>query len=670
MISIKNLSKRLMMKIHNAIYLVFCLVVVSACSHPGAPREDSTALPPTGTVESTQTLTAERPHSTETPTFVPEPVRPVWQSFTNGNYIRAMLVDQYGDLWTGGNGGAVHWNTRTGAYTKYTAADGLAGNFVTSIAQSSDGAIWFGTCRGGISRFDGRVWKTYAAFTDTYPQNCVTSIAVAPDGTIWFGSYSRLLYFDGNTWDSYSLDDLPIKRIKVLAAASDGVLWAGGEDDDGLFRYDGSRWQDFSSYLPSRSVTALGFDPDGALWVGTDNKGLARYKDGAWKTIALKRGAADERISVSSIAFQPGGKIWVGLTLDTVTSAGALYREQLMAGPEILNGVLYYDGSNWSTLGVKDGLASNEVLSIQVDQKNQVWLGTFDHGISRYNGVDWLTYQTGDTLRSNWINDLDMSENGVLWVAEREGVSRYDPSGWESHPIPREARADIWAIKVTGDSSVWLGTPGGIAHLENQNWITYFSPKYEQLQSVNDFALMPNGALVTSTYEGAYILEGGEWQLLPLTADLDIRVIAVHPDGSIWFGTNIDGIYVVKDKRFVHYTSKDGLASDFVDALAIDRDGGVWVGTDHGLSYFSDGHWQNYDPGKAAIVDLAVDSKNHTWVATKNGLYHFDGQRWLSFKSNAGLADNYIEGLQIGKNGELWVATMAGLSLLVNAADY
>jgi len=26
--------------------------------------------------------------------------------------------------------------------------------------------------------------------------------------------------------------------------------------------------------------------------------------------------------------------------------------------------------------------------------------------------------------------------------------------------------------------------------------------------------------------------------------------------------------------------------------------------------------------------------------------------------------------LQIGKNGELWVATGAGLSLLVNAADY
>jgi len=344
------------------------------------------------------------------------------------------------------------------------------------------------------------------------------------------------------------------------------------------------------------------------------------------------------------------------------------------ADQDILSGVLYYDGRSWSTVGVKDGLASNEVLSIQVDQKNQVWLGTYNHGVSRYDGVDWVTYQTGDSLPSNWIGDLDASENGVLWVAEQESVSRYDPpSGWENYPVPPGARSEVWTwtMKVTGDSSVWLGTPGGVAHLENQNWITYFAPEYEQLQGAQYFAQMPNGAMVTSTYTGVYILEGGKWQSLPLAADLDITAMAVHPDGSLWFGTRLDGIYVSKDKRIIHYTAKAGsLIDDFVEALAIDREGGVWVGTSRWLSYFKDGHWQNYNTGKGDILDLAVDSKDHLWVATANGLYHFDGQGWLSFKSDSGLADNFISGLQIGKNGELWVATGAGLSLLVNAADY
>ncbi|MAT44324.1 MAG: hypothetical protein CL609_18485 [Anaerolineaceae bacterium] len=85
-----------------------------------------------------------------------EPSQPEWFDFTNANYIRTLLIDQQGNLWTGGSGGAVYWNTTSGEYTKYTVDQGLPRNFITDIAETSDGAVWFSSCLGGVTRFDGK----------------------------------------------------------------------------------------------------------------------------------------------------------------------------------------------------------------------------------------------------------------------------------------------------------------------------------------------------------------------------------------------------------------------------------------------------------------------------------------------------------------------------------
>jgi ligand-binding sensor domain-containing protein len=39
------------------------------------------------------------------------------------------------------------------AWTNYTTEDGLASNAVNAIALDAEGALWFGTDGGGVSRF-------------------------------------------------------------------------------------------------------------------------------------------------------------------------------------------------------------------------------------------------------------------------------------------------------------------------------------------------------------------------------------------------------------------------------------------------------------------------------------------------------------------------------------
>ena len=45
----------------------------------------------------------------------------------------------------------------------YTVADGLVGPIVPVIFQDSRGALWFGSDRGGVSRFDGKTFMPYTA---------------------------------------------------------------------------------------------------------------------------------------------------------------------------------------------------------------------------------------------------------------------------------------------------------------------------------------------------------------------------------------------------------------------------------------------------------------------------------------------------------------------------
>ena len=49
---------------------------------------------------------------------------------------------------------------RNGTWRSFTAADGLAGLQVESIAQDADGFLWF-ACLGGLSRFDGDTFTNY-----------------------------------------------------------------------------------------------------------------------------------------------------------------------------------------------------------------------------------------------------------------------------------------------------------------------------------------------------------------------------------------------------------------------------------------------------------------------------------------------------------------------------
>ena len=65
------------------------------------------------------------------------------------------------------------------------------------------------------------------------------------------------------------------------------------------------------------------------------------------------------------------------------------------------------------------------------------------------------------------------------------------------------------------------------------------------------------------------------------------RAIARDREGGLWIGTSGEGIVHLHDGRVDHFSSFDGLSSDFAQSIFQDREGNVWVLSENGAPAIS-----------------------------------------------------------------------------------
>ncbi|WP_455209163.1 ligand-binding sensor domain-containing protein [Kaarinaea lacus] len=103
----------------------------------------------------------------------------------NPNYVFSLIVAKDQTVWAGTWGGGVsHYDGST--WKNYTKQDGLAGNIVYSVAQDSNGDLWFGT-NEGLSHYDGKTWETVTRAHGML-DNSVYAIVSTGNNQIWVGT--------------------------------------------------------------------------------------------------------------------------------------------------------------------------------------------------------------------------------------------------------------------------------------------------------------------------------------------------------------------------------------------------------------------------------------------------------------------------------------------------
>jgi len=143
--------------------------------------------------------------------------------------------------------------------------------------------------------------------------------------------------------------------------------------------------------------------------------------------------------------------------------------------------------------------------------------------------------------------------------------------------------------------------------------------------------------------------------------------VALGPDGQVWVATSHTIATTSDGSAWTVYQQGQGFDEQyFLDYVAVDGQGGLWVVYSRGLLHFDGSNWTVHKNSDLSTIEgLTVDNEGNVWFGTFNdGLGVFDGQNWVTYDTqNSGLMSNHVRSVAIDAQGRLWAGTEWGLSV-------
>jgi len=425
-----------------------------------------------------------------------------------------------------------------------------------------------------------------------------------------------------------------------------------------------------------KTVWNLMVDQAGLLWVGM-NAGLAVISPEESKVVAVQRPPFTDDLEaayadqVFRIVEQSDGTKWLG------TGYG-LWRCTLRGG-ELDFHYVHPKGP----LG--NSLSGPFIQDIWVDQKDDLWVGTWANGLNKlvYNSACEDTHKI-TAFRSEDFPDLGLDidkmmavledRSGVLWAATGSNLFKYAPSVQKIKAMSMAEGAGyagenqiVKSILRDRQGNLWVGTRKGLNLLPAATtgnaapqWQQFVADKADPtaLRHDNIYGLYEdrNGVIWISTYGGLHFV-------LPQAAGLP--------------------------PVFRRLTTKDGLPANYIYGITEDEDGWYWMATYAKLARMQFDPLSDSSPREIEIFDsskeeetalvnatcyiIEKDRFGQLWVGTYDGLskiireglsVRFENYRNIIGDSTS-LTHNTIPDLHLDAGGRFWVGTRMGLHLVV-----
>ncbi len=493
----------------------------------------------------------------------------VWRTFTTsnglvGNRVRRIAFAPDGAMWVATENGVSRFDGSS--WKSYTTADGLASNDLRAIFFDADGTVWFATA-GGVSRLRENTWVSWTlenglASDDTW------DIVRTSGGALWVATSDGIGVFDGGAWSVLAPPPrfADMEAIWKIAFTSDGAMWLG--TSGGLYKYVKGRWTRYttSDGLPAQYIPVIEVDSRDRLWLGTKN-GLCRMGADGVKVWNTGSGLIDN--VVNSVSFAPDSTVWISTPKGIMRSDGDAWttevtKEQLGYAPATVmigrNGkawaglsyeeiVPYYEGGAarfenekwtvWNEWGGESRIATNNVTTLAVSSKGEVWVGTADLGVNIFMGSWWKWYTYGTGLPNNDVSGIffDLSDNP--WLNVGDGLFKYDGVSWKKYSDGRPIFNTIYPLKIAfaHDGTMWAGTYNGVSRFDGTSWTP--TSALAGIGGVTSLIFGPDGAPWAGGGDwygpGVFRFNGQKWQVH--RSGPAITSLAAGPDGGIFAGT-------------------------------------------------------------------------------------------------------------------------------------
>ena len=313
------------------------------------------------------------------------------------------------------------------------------------------------------------------------------------------------------------------------------------------------------------------------------------------------------------------------------------------------------------------------------DKAGNLWFGTTGDGVYRYDGKSFTNFTTKDGLDTNQILSILEDKIGNIWFGSRKGICRFDGKTITKIPIPvinhnnfyssvssnddPFAKNAVWSIMQDKIGTLWFGTDEGVycfngkiftrflnnSTIINQSGITLKSVQ-SMLEDTKGNIWFGSGPMA---FEGICLYDGKRLSNYKPKNQQWIRKIVERKNGTLLFATRSAGIFYynpsaeqVDGEKFNCLPTPPKFFNGSLTTISEDKAGNIWMGSDYGNDPGDSlgGLWRsNLSTDKIAektftkitnkeVFFMLEDKDNNIWFGTRGtGLYRYDRKTFTSF---------------------------------------
>ncbi|MDR2039659.1 MAG: SpoIIE family protein phosphatase [Bacteroidales bacterium] len=503
--------------------------------------------------------------------------------------VTASFKDKSGNLWFGYDDGLILKYDGL----NFSLEDTSKNSEITQIIQSPKGDILATTLNGSIVRISEKK-VTYLTLDTT--NKIIYSICFIDENRLFIGCLDGLfIYRYDDEKDNLSLIkrvDVPNSLIRSVIPGSQDNFWVATEED-GIYSIKSVRDDLIIKkmdipVIEDASVQSVNEDDRNDLWISTFGKGLFRVQyTHELVTENLYNYNYENGLGsdfVKQVFFDNQQNLWVGTMqgVSSLTNRSISFLEKIPYVWNNASAIYSKDNTAYWAAGIgaivkfapnpdeshiilnqANGVPNDRITALHMDKHENLWIGTEKSGLFRLpkDSREVLPYYRSENSLSNTIQAITSVNDSIVY-ASRNGV--------------------VIINTQTGGSKV-INTFNGLPHnnikdiYKDSKGIVWIATSSNSVISINKLLGHQNNLSVIGK-EDRLTVEGD--------AKVEFTSITEGRLGNIWAGTDGNGVYMFdrKNDTVYHFTSLDGLKSDYCYAISSDKNNHVWIGHRQGLS--------------------------------------------------------------------------------------
>ena len=545
----------------------------------------------------------------------------------------------------------------------YDNSNGLPTSEANVIAQTGEGFLWIG-CYGGLIRYDGDAFVRIDSSTGI---TSVRSLCVDSRDRLWIGTNDNGLFLmkDGETRRWGEEEGLQALSVRSILADDTGLIYVASTGGLALIGEDLTLRLPEDPRVRERDMHELRQSGDGLVYGLTDEGDIFAMHGG--ETLWFLECGNNRYKGVSSILPDPerpgymyieskNGQVYHGQPENGFTTAISIDIGSLQFVQEFN----YIDGKLWvcagNGVGCLDGQGfhileniplESSVGSVTTDYEGNLWFTSSRQGVMKLVPNRFSDLFQGTGLSEAVVNSTCMYD-GMLFIGTDAGLRVLNgTSNVQSVPLntpqqfpEREATTDNLIALLEGtrirslirdrEDRLWIATwrSQGLLRYDHGD-LTVFTERGGLVSDrVRTVVERSDGSFLVACTGGVCVIEddrvtktyGTDGSL----GSADILTVCEGPEGTIFAGTDGEGIYIIDDAGTRRIDKGDGLRSGVVMRIKPDRTRDIyWIVTGNSLA------WMTPDGQVTTLerfpyfnnFDLYQNSEDVTWVLSGNGVY-------------------------------------------------